>query len=61
MAQQTHIRLNEGIDIPQIGLGVWIQARAEVPDGAVLLDGTVVMARSDDSRAKSRGGRTTAH
>lgn len=23
MAQQTHIRLNDGIDIPQIGLGVW--------------------------------------
>jgi 2,5-diketo-D-gluconate reductase A len=23
MAQQPHIRLNDGIDIPQIGLGVW--------------------------------------
>jgi 2,5-diketo-D-gluconate reductase A len=23
MAQQTHIRLNDGIEIPQIGLGVW--------------------------------------
>jgi 2,5-diketo-D-gluconate reductase A len=23
MAQQTHIHLNDGIDIPQIGLGVW--------------------------------------
>jgi 2,5-diketo-D-gluconate reductase A len=31
MVQQTHIRLNDGVDIPQIGLGVWQIDNAEAP------------------------------
>ena len=31
MAQQTHIRLNNGIDIPQIGLGVWQVENRDAP------------------------------
>ena len=31
MAQQTHIRLNHGIDIPQIGLGVWQVENRDAP------------------------------
>lgn len=31
MAQQTHIRLNNGIDIPQIGLGVWQVDNRDAP------------------------------
>jgi 2,5-diketo-D-gluconate reductase A len=32
MAQQTHIRLKDGIDIPQIGLGAWQVDNAEAPE-----------------------------
>ena len=31
MAQQTHIRLNNGIDIPQLGLGVWQVENRDAP------------------------------
>ncbi|WP_119304094.1 aldo/keto reductase [Dongia deserti] len=31
MAQQTHIRLNDGVEIPQIGFGVWQVDNAEAP------------------------------
>lgn len=31
MVQQTHIRLNDGVNIPQIGLGVWQVDNAEAP------------------------------
>jgi 2,5-diketo-D-gluconate reductase A len=31
MVQQTHIRLNDGVQIPQIGFGVWQVDNAEAP------------------------------
>jgi 2,5-diketo-D-gluconate reductase A len=31
MVQQTHIRLNDGVEIPQIGFGVWQVDNAEAP------------------------------
>jgi len=31
MVQQTHIRLNDGVQIPQIGLGVWQVENAQAP------------------------------
>ena len=31
MVQQTHIRLNDGIDVPQIGFGVWQVDNAQAP------------------------------
>jgi 2,5-diketo-D-gluconate reductase A len=32
MVQQTHVRLNDGIEIPQIGFGVWQVGNAEAPE-----------------------------
>ncbi|HEY3147732.1 MAG TPA: aldo/keto reductase, partial [Dongiaceae bacterium] len=31
MVQQTHIRLNDGVEIPQIGFGVWQVDNALAP------------------------------
>jgi 2,5-diketo-D-gluconate reductase A len=31
MVQQTHIRLNDGVEIPQIGVGVWQVDNAQAP------------------------------
>ncbi|HET6161942.1 MAG TPA: aldo/keto reductase [Dongiaceae bacterium] len=31
MVQQTHIRLNDGVEIPQIGFGVWRVENAQAP------------------------------